>query len=219
VTTSAVVTSAQGGFRGAFDKLRGGGRLHRLLRAAGRCQRAALPVPNPPSASSSWAAAAVRPLVDRQAAAKVNCLLRARSGFNSSAAISSTPARAPALQPSRDLVGKVDGQGHVGSVEPVRLSMDPVQGSPVGPEFWEPSWEPFPTDGREGRWRSADARPLSSDRVWTVADATGRGLLTPGSQGWGFESLRACHRSPCIEGLGPGPPRRVLGCSVGTSLV
>jgi len=54
---------------------------------------------------------------------------------------------------------------------------------------WEPSWEPFAVDagGIEG---------LLFRPVWTAMDAHGRCLEIYGSEGWGFESLRACHTCP-----------------------
>jgi hypothetical protein len=44
-------------------------------------------------------------------------------------------------------------------------------------------------------WTGVDAGArgsLSFRRVWTPVDTRGRGLEIYGSEGWGFESLRAC---------------------------
>jgi hypothetical protein len=37
--------------------------------------------------------------------------------------------------------------------------------------------------------------------VWTVVDAHGHGLEIYGSEGWGFESLRACRRPLALQGV------------------
>ena len=37
--------------------------------------------------------------------------------------------------------------------------------------------------------------------VWTAMDTCGYGLEIYGSEGWGFEPLRACHRNPYCGGV------------------
>ncbi len=52
--------------------------------------------------------------------------------------------------------------------------------------------------------------------AWTLVDASGHGLEIYGSGGWGFESLRACHRKPLRKagvsdvGMRPSSGGRVL---------
>ena len=57
---------------------------------------------------------------------------------------------------------------------------------------------------RGGQLRTAvDTRgteSVSFRAVWTAVDTCGLRLEIYGSEGWGFESLRACRRSPCVSG-------------------
>ncbi len=54
-------------------------------------------------------------------------------------------------------------------------------------------------------WTGVDScgiESLSFRAVWTSVDGCGHRLEIYGSEGWGFESLRACHRNPlCHKGF------------------
>ncbi len=67
----------------------------------------------------------------------------------------------------------------------------------AGQRLWEPSWEPFPVDCCGRLVDASGHRTLSFRAVWTAVDGCGRRLEIYGSEGWGFECLRACHGSPC----------------------
>jgi hypothetical protein len=49
-------------------------------------------------------------------------------------------------------------------------------------------------------WDTRGIGTLSFRAVWTAVDTHGRRLEIYGSEGWGFESLRACYRNPCVSG-------------------
>ena len=55
----------------------------------------------------------------------------------------------------------------------------------------EPSWEPTQLDRPDPIWTPVDTTPPLSRHVATRPDLHGRHLTTYGSEGWGFESLRA----------------------------
>ena len=69
---------------------------------------------------------------------------------------------------------------------------------PVLPcERWEPSWEPFAVDFHGRLWTAMDGYGLRTGwlrTVWTAADGYGRPASIYGSEGWGFEFLRACQQ-------------------------
>jgi hypothetical protein len=59
---------------------------------------------------------------------------------------------------------------------------------------WEPSWEPFAVDWYGRLWTAMDMEAIRfgrCGRLWTAVDACGHGWEIYGSEGWGFESLRA----------------------------
>jgi len=62
-----------------------------------------------------------------------------------------------------------------------------------GPSNREPSWEPTHVDPPNLPWTLLDTTPPLTRQVATRPDACGRHLTTYGSEGWGFESLRARH--------------------------
>jgi hypothetical protein len=53
-------------------------------------------------------------------------------------------------------------------------------------------------------WDVCRIECLSFRAVWTAVDTRGRRLEIYGSEGWGFESLRACSGSRCIA-ISGGP--------------
>jgi hypothetical protein len=60
---------------------------------------------------------------------------------------------------------------------------------------WEPSWEPFPVNTRGRPLTPTDSESRPYQPVWTPLDGRGHGLEIYGSEGWGFESLRACRQN------------------------
>jgi hypothetical protein len=56
----------------------------------------------------------------------------------------------------------------------------------------EPSWEPSSVDWYGPAVDSSGTGSLQFQSVWTPVDLRGRRLEIYGSEGWGFESLRAC---------------------------
>jgi len=51
-------------------------------------------------------------------------------------------------------------------------------------------------------WTAVDSSGTGSLRarsVWTPLDTHGQGLEIYGSEGWGFESLRACYAKPMLR--------------------
>ncbi len=69
-------------------------------------------------------------------------------------------------------------------------------------------------------WTAVDACGIESPpfrAVWTAVDGCGHRLEIYGSEGWGFESLRACHGSPCSARV---PVVELCSCSrVGTRIL
>ena len=55
-------------------------------------------------------------------------------------------------------------------------------------------------DGGGRLWTPVDSKPLCTGHVWTAVDVCGLGLSIYGSEGWGFESLRACCWKPLRVG-------------------
>ncbi len=58
---------------------------------------------------------------------------------------------------------------------------------------WEPIWEPTAVDGCGRVWTQVKHGSFPFRAVWTPVDCCGHFLEIYGSEGWGFESLRACH--------------------------